>query len=46
MCKIENLYNPFLFVDMQKAVERLMRAIDLNEVILVYGERQWMLLTE
>jgi single-stranded-DNA-specific exonuclease len=36
---IENLYNPFLFADMQKAVERIRRAIELNEVILVYGDR-------
>jgi len=36
--KIEELYNPFLMMDMDKAVERLKLAIDKNEKILVYGD--------
>lgn len=36
---IEKLHNPFLFVDMQKAVDRIKKAIDLDEAILVYGDR-------
>ncbi len=36
--KLENLHNPFLMKDMQKAVNRLQLAIDKNEKILVYGD--------
>ncbi|MDR2251562.1 MAG: DHH family phosphoesterase [Endomicrobium sp.] len=36
---IEYLHNPFLFPDMPKAVERLRKALDQKEVILVYGDR-------
>ncbi|MDR1926440.1 MAG: single-stranded-DNA-specific exonuclease RecJ, partial [Endomicrobium sp.] len=36
---IENLHNPFLFSDMQKAVNRIRMALDLHESILVYGDR-------
>lgn len=35
---IENLYDPFLMHDMQKAVERLQIAIENGESILVYGD--------
>jgi single-stranded-DNA-specific exonuclease len=35
----ESLYNPFLFKDMHKAALRLREAIDKNEKILVYGDR-------
>ena len=35
----ENLYNPFIFPDMRKAVERIKRAIESGESILVYGDR-------
>ncbi|MDR1695347.1 MAG: single-stranded-DNA-specific exonuclease RecJ [Endomicrobium sp.] len=36
---IESLHNPFLFTDMQKAVDRIRKAVDLREQILVYGDR-------
>lgn len=36
---IENLYNPFIFPDMQKSAERIKSAIDNGEDILVYGDR-------
>ena len=36
--KLSDLYNPFLMKDMDKAVERLHRAISSNERILVYGD--------
>ncbi len=36
--KLSDLYNPFLMKDMEKAVERLHRAISSNERILVYGD--------
>jgi single-stranded-DNA-specific exonuclease len=37
--KIPDLDNPFLFSDMQKAVDRIKRAIDSGESILIYGDR-------
>ena len=36
--QLSDLYNPFLMKDMDKAVERLHRAISSNEKILVYGD--------
>lgn len=35
---LENLHDPFLMKDMDKAVERLERAVDKGERILVYGD--------
>ncbi|MDR3112840.1 MAG: single-stranded-DNA-specific exonuclease RecJ [Endomicrobium sp.] len=36
---IESLYSPFIFPDMQKAADRIKKAIDQKERILVYGDR-------
>jgi single-stranded-DNA-specific exonuclease len=36
--KMEDLHNPFLMKDMDKAVERIERALATNERILVYGD--------
>jgi single-stranded-DNA-specific exonuclease len=35
---LDNLHDPFLMKDMDKAVERLIRAIDKGEKILIYGD--------
>lgn len=35
---LDHLYDPFLMKDMDKAIERLSRAINNNEKILVYGD--------
>jgi single-stranded-DNA-specific exonuclease len=35
---LENLHDPFLMCDMEKAVIRLEKAIDSNEKILLYGD--------
>ncbi|MBI5152794.1 single-stranded-DNA-specific exonuclease RecJ [Candidatus Peregrinibacteria bacterium] len=35
---IKNLYNPFLLGDMAHAVERIKKAIEANERIIVYGD--------
>lgn len=35
---LENLHDPFLMKDMQKAVSRLKKAIDGDERILIYGD--------
>ena len=35
---LDQLHDPFLMKDMHEAVERLKKAIDLNEKILVYGD--------
>ena len=37
--RLRNLYNPFLFLDMEKAVDRIRSAIAGDEMILVYGDR-------
>ena len=36
---LDCLHNPFLFHDMQKAADRIRKAIDTKEQILVYGDR-------
>ncbi|MDR2065801.1 MAG: single-stranded-DNA-specific exonuclease RecJ [Prevotellaceae bacterium] len=36
--QLENLYNPFLMKDMQRAVNRINQAIANNEHIMVYGD--------
>jgi single-stranded-DNA-specific exonuclease len=36
---LEFLYNPFVFPDMQKAADRIKKAVDQKEQILVYGDR-------
>ena len=36
---LEDLYNPFIFPDMQKTADRIKKAIDQKEQILVYGDR-------
>jgi single-stranded-DNA-specific exonuclease len=35
---LQNLHDPFLMPDMQKAVERLKKALDRNETIFVHGD--------
>lgn len=35
---LEMMHDPFLMKDMQKAVNRILRAIDENEKILIYGD--------
>lgn len=36
--ELSNLHDPFLMKDMDKAVERIAKALDNNEKILVYGD--------
>ena len=35
---VEELHNPFLMKDMEKAVHRIQRAMDQNENIMIYGD--------
>lgn len=35
---LEDLHDPFLMKDMDKAVQRIQQAIDLNENIMIYGD--------
>ena len=35
---LDHLYDPFLMADMDRAVERIMQAVDRNEYILFYGD--------
>lgn len=36
--RMEHLHNPYLLTDMERAVERILRAIDAKEKILVWGD--------
>ncbi|HEX9971495.1 MAG TPA: single-stranded-DNA-specific exonuclease RecJ [bacterium] len=36
--KLDNLYDPFLLPDMEKAVDRIIKAIHRNENIMIYGD--------
>lgn len=36
--KLDDLYDPFLMKDMQRAVERILRALEKKQGILIYGD--------
>ena len=35
---LETLHDPFLFYSMRRAVERIRQAIEMQEIILIYGD--------
>ena len=35
---LDNVFDPFIFKDMKKAVERIIRAINKDEMITIYGD--------
>ena len=35
---LDNVYDPFIFKDMEKAVNRLIKAINKKELIIIYGD--------
>ena len=39
--QLTDLHDPFLMKDMDRAVERIERAVANNEMIMVYGDYEW-----